>query len=224
MEQVRNFISCAKKLNEQNELLYIKAAFSSQVSYPAIDILSEALPQGVGVTLDHQTECGGFQILTGKMRDIPFTFEIHHEVNPKDPNNNMNFMHEIEFLYAAGRLLLSNTFGPLMWYPKMNTDIAHAVDRKYPPHMLENSGMILGNMGCDTFKDILEQLWPVSVSKDIELMKAVIENMTLMKKVLQKEMVVAKVWNQVTSEIGYAKIVDRTVFDPFPAENLKKIL
>lgn len=224
MEQVKNFITCAKELNEKNELLYIKAAFSSQVFYPAIDILLDALPAGVGLTMENQVECGGFKILTGKMKGIPFTFEIHHEVNPKDPNNNMNFMHEIEFLYAAGRLLLSNTFGPLLWYPRMNTDIAHAADRNYPPHMLENSGMCLGSLGCESFKDVLEQLWPTAVGQDVKLMSQTVENRGFMGRNLQKELAVAKVWNQITSEIGYAHIVDRTVFAPVSAEILKELI
>lgn len=224
MEQVRNFITCAKKLNEKNELLYVKAAFSSQVSYPAIDILLDALPFGVGLDMEHQVECGGFKMLMGKIKGVPFIFEIHHEINPKDPNNNMNFMHEIEFLYAAGRLLLSNTFGPLLWYPKMNTDIAHAIDRNYPPHMMENSGMCLGDFGCKNFKNILERLWPTAVGQDIKLMEQAVENRGAAGRNLQREMAVAKVWNRITSEIGYAKIVDRTVFSPFPAEILKEVI
>ncbi|MBQ7433958.1 MAG: Gfo/Idh/MocA family oxidoreductase [Lachnospiraceae bacterium] len=224
MEQVKNFILCARELNEKNELLYMRAAFSSQVSYPAMDILLEALPAGVGLTLENQMECGGFQILTGKMKGVPFTFEIHHEVNPKDPNNNMNFMHEIEFLYAAGRLLLSNTFGPLLWYPKMNTDIPHAIDRNYPPYMLENSGICLGSMGCERFQDVLETIWPIAVGQDVKLMEQTVENRVVMGKSLQKEMAVAKLWNQITSEIGYAQIVDRTVFAPLPVDILKGVM
>lgn len=224
MEQVKNFIACAKELNEKNDLLYMKAAFSSQVSYPAMDILLDALPAGVGLTMENKMECGGFKILTGKMKGVPFTFEIHHEVNPKDPNNNMNFMHEIEFLYAAGRLLLSNTFGPLLWYPKMNTDIAHAIDRNYPPHMLENSGICLGSFGCESFKDVLEQLWPVAVGQDVKLMEQTVESRAAMGRALQKEMAVAKAWNEITAEIGYAQIVDRTAFAPLPAAVLKEVI
>ena len=224
MEQVKNFITCAKELNEKNELLYMKAAFSSQVSYPAIDILLDALPVGVGLTIENQIDCDGFKILTGKMKSIPFTFEIHHEVNPKDPNNNMNFMHEIEFLYAAGRLMLSNTFGPLLWYPKMNTDIGHAIDRSYPPHMLENSGALLGSFGGETFKDVLEQLWPNAVGQDVKLMEQLLKSKGAMRRGLQKEMAVAKLWNEITAEIGYARIVDRTIFDPLPVNILKELI
>lgn len=224
MEQVKNFIACAKELNEKNELLFIKAAFSSQVSYPAMDILIEALPAGLGLTMENQVECGGFKILTGKIKGLPFVFEIHHEINPKDPNNNMNVMHEMEFLYGAGRLLLSNTFGPLFWYPKMNTEIDHAVDRNYPSYMLENSGMRLGRFGCESFKDVLEQLWPAAVGQDINSMEQTVGRKGTMVKALQKEMAVAKLWNQITSEIGYAQIVDRTLFAPLPAKILREVI
>lgn len=222
MEQVKNFIACAKELNEKSELLYLRAAFSSQVSYPAMDILLEALPAGVGVALENQVACGGFKILTGKMKGVPFTFEIHHEVNPGDPNNNMNFMHEIEFVYAAGRLLLANTFGPLLWYPKMNTEIAHAIDRNYPPHMLEHSGYCLGSFGCESFREVLEQLWTAAVGQDISLMERAVESRKTMGRHLQKEMAAAKLWNQITAETGYAQIVDRTVFAPLPVSVLKE--
>lgn len=224
MQQVKNFVECARKLNKENELLYIKAAFSSQVSYPAMDILLDALPAGVGINIEAKVDCGGFKILTGKLKGIPFTFEIHHEVNPKDPNNNMNFMHEIEFLYAGGRLLLSNTFGPLLWYPKMNTEIDYVIDRDYPEHMLENSGICLGEFGAESFKEVLEDIWPRAVGMDIELMEEMLERKSTLGRRMQKEMAVARAWNSITSQIGYAQIVDRTVFKPLPAKTLQELL
>ncbi len=222
-KHVHEFIKCTKKLNDVNELLYIKAAFSSQMSYSAMEIMLNALPAGVGLELQETMDCGGFKILNGTLRGVPFTFEIHHEINPKDPNNNMNFMHEIEFVYAAGRLMLSNTFGPLLWFPKMNTQLSYAIDRNYPEHMLEDSGIVIGSYG-DAFNDILDDIWPEAVLKDMEIMANTLQNRGAFGKNLQKEITVAKLWNEITSAIGYARIVDRTVYEPFKATELEKLI
>lgn len=222
--QVNDFMSCARKLNEENQLLYIKAVFSSQVSYPAVDILLNTLPSGSGFNVSGHISNGGFQILTGDIKNIPFTFEIHHEVNPSDPNNNMNFMHEIEFVYAGGRLLLANTFGPLLWFPKMNTDISYAVKRNYPPHMYEKSCTLLGSGEYETFQEMLDINWRKAVGKDISVMCGTLGNNSEMGKLLRRELSASKIWNQMTSEIGYADIAERTVFEPFPTEKLEKIV
>lgn len=224
LRHVNDFTACAKELNEKNQLLYIKAAFSSQVSYPAADILLESLPSGSGFNVKDHISSGGFQVLTGDIKGIPFTFEIHHEVNPADPNNNMDFMHEIEFVYAGGRLLLANTFGPLLWFPKMNTDISYAVNRDYPEHMYENSCMRLDSGEYETFQEMLDVNWRNAVGRDIALMCRTLGNNSEMGKLLRRELAAAKMWNQMTSEIGYANIAERTVFEPFPSAELKKIV
>lgn len=48
---------------------------------------------------------GKFQLLCGRLGDIPICMQINNEVVPDDPNNYMHILHRITFSIVADILL-----------------------------------------------------------------------------------------------------------------------
>lgn len=107
LEDVKQFIKCANYLNDNDELLHIDVMFSGQLSYPLIKILQLAMPSIQKWEMEKQEKTDGkFQLLCGRLGDIPICMQINNEVVPDDPNNYMHILHRITFFYSSGHLTL----------------------------------------------------------------------------------------------------------------------
>jgi len=229
LKEVKNFIKCAQKLNEiHGGPLYINASFAPQVSYPAMDILMGALPDIRLWDLPDNVKAGPFRILTGTLNHIPICMEIHNEVYPKDPDNNMHLLHHMELIYESGRLTLQDTFGPLLWNPRLDipTELYNRgkVTGEVPDYMLEPTAELLGGYKNISFKDIISDVWPEAVMQDLLLMKERINNKILFRQKVQKEIICSNQWNEMTKALGYADIMERKMDKVMAGEIIKTAL
>lgn len=109
--EVENFIKCARYLNKKENPLYLRASFSPQVSYPAIDIISRIVPSIHTWKIKSITkELGPFDILMGEIGKTPIFIEYHNQVDPRDPDNYMHLLHSFTLFYSTGKLVLEDTF------------------------------------------------------------------------------------------------------------------
>lgn len=105
--EVKNFIKCARYLNKKENPLYLRASFSPQVSYPAIDIISRIVPSIHTWKIKSITkELGPFDILMGEIGKTPIFIEYHNQVDPRDPDNYMHLLHSFTLFYSTGKLVL----------------------------------------------------------------------------------------------------------------------
>lgn len=97
--EVKNFIKCARYLNKKENPLYLRASFSPQVSYPAIDIISRIVPSIHTWKIKSITkELGPFDILMGEIGKTPIFIEYHNQVDPRDPDNYMHLEQSIKIV------------------------------------------------------------------------------------------------------------------------------
>ncbi len=126
---VRRFISCTQAMMKRQKALFIDAACATQVVYPMMHILLEALPEVRPFTIDTLIKNDGpFQILTGEIGGVPLMMRAHNEVDPKDPDNHLHLLHQLTIGVAGGNLSLTDTHGPVIWRPRM-----HIPDRQDIP-------------------------------------------------------------------------------------------
>ena len=142
---VQRFIKCAKYLNNEDRLLYVDTVFSSQVSYPLIKILQLAMPSIQGWEPQKHVEGGKvFQVMNGRLGGIPICMQMNNEVVPRDANNYMHLLHKITFFYTGGHLTLEDTFGPVIWHPRMfipiQTALAGTLNIRFPDNVYQNTG------------------------------------------------------------------------------------
>ena len=211
MPEIRRMLSVTDYLrNKGVKMEYIRAGSSVQAFYPFVDILNR-LVRGGNVNLEYVSpQRGSFKEAIGDISGIPFSFEFNNDMNPNDPDNHMHILHTFTLYYESGRLELSDTRGPLIWYPRLNMPWSilseGGVPDEYPEHMkerfiglltpennlLEPYSAFAGNIAIDSIgRDLLHMLEMINDNKKF-LINA------------QKEQNSAKLWNDMTTKLGYA--------------------
>ena len=214
LDGVETFIRSAHKLNEIHDRpLYMNLSFAPQVSYPLMDILMNSLPDIRSWEFSGNVKAGPFRGITGTLNKIPVCMEIHNEVFPKDPDNNMHLLHSITYMYESGHLSLQDTFGPAIWNPRLDIPVElynyGDVKSEVPEYMYEKTGHILGGYHSRNFKQIITDIWPEAVKKDLLLVLKGISDKRLLNAKGQKEMICSRQWNEMTKYLGYADIMDK---------------
>ncbi|MCT4585690.1 MAG: Gfo/Idh/MocA family oxidoreductase [Peptostreptococcaceae bacterium] len=230
MMEIKKFIECAKFLNENDKLLYARASFAPQVSYPAMKMLLEAMPSIRNINLENVSKSkeAPFDLFTGYIGDIPTTVEYQNYINPSDPDNHMHLLHSITFVYESGRLVLSDTFGPTIWHPKMHVenslyDRANLKD-KYPKHLKDNTVNFLDLFEEKTYENVITNEWPKAIYKDLMSLVSLIEKKTNYMKLSQKELLCSTNWSNLTKHFGFANLVDKGQVQNIKLEYLKDVL
>ena len=222
--EVKNFIKCARYLNKKENPLYLRASFSPQVSYPAIDIISRIVPSIHTWKIKSITkELGPFDILMGELGQTPIFIEYHNQVDPRDPDNYMHLLHSFTLFYSTGKLVLEDTFGPVLWKPRMHVPkklYTPEEEPEYPPYMLENSIENIGSFRKRSYKDIITGEWPVAISKDLLRLKDMILNEKNGNQSAQQGLLRSQKWAEMTKAFGYAALVNEPEHHYVPFEEL----
>ncbi len=215
---VQRFIACCKALFKEQQPVFIDIATITQVSFPLLHILLETLPTVRPFKIDPKVENeGAFQLLTGTLGKIPFTLRAHHEVNPEDPDNHYHLLHQITIGFPGGSLVLSDTHGPVIWRPRLHvphTGLLANMATEQATHLGVPSSIILGSAVPPKYTDILSKQWVRAVSKDLLLMKDLIEGHERKEKRAQKELLYARQWHELTKALGYPKLNTNGMFKP----------
>lgn len=222
---VRRFAAAARALQQQQEALYLNASFASQVSYPLIHMLQEVLPalRPFKVHASAKTD-GPFRVLTGMWGNVPFMFNVHHEVDPDDPDNHLHLLHRITLGTAGGSLTLTDTHGPVVWQPRLHVPGAGGGLRRLaevcPEHLLERSTETLGPSDCADYRHILTRQWPRAIADDLLLMKERIADRAAA--AAQRELLCAEQWHELTAALGYPALRPGGVHRPLSSRVLKE--
>jgi len=225
LPEVARFIRIATELNKQEKPLYVKAAFSPQVAFPAMDILSHALPSLHSIIFEKTMEkVGPFDIMTGKIGGIPIIIEYNNQVNPDDRDNYSHLFHNFAFVYESGRLILEDTFGPVLWKPRMHAPKElYDPDRQnqLPAYIQENSIEILGHFTPKTFDKILLRDWEKAIAETLlDFKKMFVEKISLAPSA-QQELIYSKRWAELTNAFGFAKIIHPAGHHYIPSQTIQ---
>ena len=205
---VRRFITCAHVMLEQQNALYIDAACATQVSFPMMHILLEALPTIRPWKINNVIKDEGpFQVLTGVLGKIPIILKAHNEVDPKDPDNYLYLLHRLTIGVEGGSLSLADTHGPVVWHPRLhvpdNHNIPGGLSTATPAHLLENSTQILGPAAPIRYKEILMKQWPRAIGGDLSAMREMIQGNARIDTRAQQELLCSRQWQDLTNALGY---------------------
>lgn len=220
---VKCFLAAAKKLNETMAPIYIRASFSTQVSFPAMELLSEATGIREKIKVETlSTNYHPFQILTGKLGSIPMVMEFQNELCPSDPDAFMQLLHEFTLFYPGGRLELTDTMGSVIYRPriyvpkdKYNGDLAGMEQQTEVVLFKKESRALLDEVDIGWTNAIAENL--IHFSKRIEQLKETKKQDNRG----AKEMLWADKWEDMHEIFGFSKLRDSSDYQYFLAEDLK---
>ncbi|BBB92142.1 MAG TPA: bifunctional Gfo/Idh/MocA family oxidoreductase/class I SAM-dependent methyltransferase [Methylomusa anaerophila] len=224
---VRRFIACARVMLEQQAALYIDAACATQVSFPMMHILLEALPAIRPWRISNVIKDEGpFQVLTGTIGRIPITLRAHNEVDPADADNHLHLLHRLTIGVEGGSLSLTDTHGPVIWQPRLHVpvqdDIPGGLSTATPVHLLENSAYILGTAVPISYKEILMEQWPRAIGRDLTAMRGMIQGNAVMDTRAQQELLCSRQWQELTNALGYPVLRTSRGHQPLAVNILKE--
>jgi len=224
---VRRFIACAQVMLEQQNALYIDAACATQVSFPMMHILLEALPTIRPWKISNVIKDEGpFQVLTGVLGKIPITLRAHNEVDPKDPDNHLHLLHSLTIGVEGGSLSLMDTPGPVVWHPRLhiphNRIFFGELSTAVPAHLLENSTQVLGPAAPMSYKEILMKQWPRAIGRDLLAMREMIQGNASGDTRAQQELLCSRHWQDLTNALGYPVLRPNRSHQPLAVDILKE--
>ncbi|MBQ7433954.1 MAG: Gfo/Idh/MocA family oxidoreductase [Lachnospiraceae bacterium] len=221
---VKCFLSAAKKMNETMTPIYIRASFSTQVSFPAMELLSEATGVREKIKVETlSTDNHPFQILAGKLGNIPMVMEFQNELCPSDPDAFMQLLHAFTLFYPSGRLELTDTMGSVVYRPriyvpkdKYNGDLAG---------MEQQTEVVLFKKENRALIDEVEIEWTNAIAENlIHFSKRIEQFQETMKQDHRgaKEMLWADKWEELHEIFGFSRLMDCSDYQHFSVEDLKK--
>ncbi|GAC43841.1 bifunctional Gfo/Idh/MocA family oxidoreductase/class I SAM-dependent methyltransferase [Paenibacillus popilliae] len=226
---VRRFIACANALLGQQQALYIDAACATQVSYPLMHILAEALPSVRPWKINHVIkDAGPFQLASGSIGNIPITLRAHNEVDPDDPDNYLHLLHSLTIGVPSGSLSLIDTHGPVIWRPRLHVpdvqDIPGKLLASAPAHLLEHSAQMLGPTSVDSYRDILLQQWPQAIGRDLLALGDMMQGNAAAAgdTRAQQELLCSRQWQDLTQALGYPVLRSHRGHQPLSVARLQE--
>jgi thiazolinyl imide reductase len=224
---VRRFIACARVMLEQQNALYIDAACATQVSFPMMHILLEALPAIRPWKISNVIKSEGpFQVLTGILGKIPITLRAHNEVDPTDSDNHLHLLHRVTIGVEGGSLSMIDTHGPVVWQPRLHVPDQHnipgGISTATPAHLLENSTQILGPATPISYKEILMEQWPRAIGRDLLAMREMIQGNAVIDTRAQQELLCSRQWQDLTNALGYPVLRSHGSHQPLSVDIFKK--
>lgn len=223
---VKCFLAAAKKINEHMEPIYIRASFSTQVSFPAMELLVEAAGVREKIKVEKiSTDNHPFKILIGKLGNIPMVMEFQNELCPSDPDAFMQLLHEFTLFYPGGRLELSDTMGSVVYRPRI-----YVPKDKYNGNfsgMEQQTEVILFQKESRTLIDEVDMEWTNAIAENLIHFSKRIEQLKEQKRQDNrgaKEILWADKWEELHEIFGFSKLVNYSDFQYFSVEDLKRAL
>lgn len=211
---VRRFLAVGTTLLRGQQPLFIDAMCAVQVTYPLFDILDRLLGGTRPWRLTGSTGVEGprpYRDLAGTIGGVPFTLRIQHQTHPAEPDNHAHLMHRISVGTEGGVLTLTHTHGPLLWSPRLHrpasadngVDLA-ALDE---PALDLPSAMPIGPATAPTHREVLGELWPDAVARELAGVRAAIlgDNDTAVHG--QRHLAIGAVWNKAIELLGRPDII-----------------
>lgn len=223
---VKAFSHRVQLLKRRQAPQFIDAACASQVAFPLVTMLAECLGQTRPWRVDAgAVGHGPFQLLSGELGGIPLTLRIHNEVDPQDPDNHFQLLHQIAIGFPAGRLTLTDTQGPLLWSPRLH--IPQAVKRDFDfsaaeaAHLMESTSTVLDESPNQSWRDTLSQRWPEAIAADLLAFRRDLLTKARVVYNPQSLLTHCQIWQALTQALGYPRLNTGQRFQPLALSALQ---
>ncbi|MEW2547701.1 Gfo/Idh/MocA family oxidoreductase [Streptomyces sp. NPDC047002] len=173
LPEVRRFTEAARVAARRQPVTYVDAACASQVAFPLLHILGDALGTTRPWALDPASHApdAPFAVLTGTIGGVPLTLRVHNEVDPDDPDNHLPLLHRVTLGTAGGSLTLTDPHGPVLWSPRLH--IPASVRNRFDfeadgtAHLGEPATTALGPTLVPELRTLLRDQWPAAIGADL---------------------------------------------------------
>ena len=214
LPNVRCFIESAKAVCSVSKPIYLDIGGASQVTYPLVRILSEALPSMRPFEIKQiSRESHPYDAVSASIGGITTLMQIQNEVAPDDPDNFMHYLHRITLMTEHGRLCLEDTTGGVVWYGQMFVPVhENVILQEYSPEKGQMSSaqcIRLYEVQEQSFLEVFRTQWIPAIAEDIRGMLRMCREGTSaeISSYYTKTVHSAKIWQSLTSELGFPELI-----------------
>lgn len=198
------FIHRAHQLQKTHPAVFIDAACSLQVLYPMLDILGQTVggitPASL-LTTPHD-QGAPMRSLTGTINGIPLALRVQNQLDPDDPDNHMLMFHRVELITDGGRLLLDDTHGRVLWFPRRPIQSLRASAQSTQPDSDAPLHQVLHSSPPLCYETLTQQIWPQGVTKALRQLVQVAPTDRTSTARRQYSLALNRFWQQVGQQIG----------------------
>ncbi|MFJ8313367.1 MULTISPECIES: Gfo/Idh/MocA family oxidoreductase [unclassified Streptomyces] len=209
LPEVRRFAEAARTARARQPVEYVDAACASQVAFPLLHILGEALGglRPWSVRAAQADEDAPFTVLTGTIGGAPLTLRVHNQVDPDDPDNHLHLLHRVTIGTAGGSLTLTDPHGPVLWSPRLHISepVRNRFDFEAPgtEHLAEPGTSLLSPAAPADYRHLLRDQWPAAIGEDLRAARATILGVSGAERPDQYHLTLSRMWQDLTKELGY---------------------
>lgn len=182
VDNIRSFIRAAIALRGSQPLQYVDMTCAVQFKVSAFDILwrilgrirpwhFEALPPdpiAVGVQAP-------WRLVQGVVGNVPITIRLQNQLHATDPDNYSHAMHRITLGTASGSLMLTDTNGPVLWFPRPHIPLSIQQEAEpeacMDPTLDRAACTIVHNSQAD-WRDVIGAQWRDAARSAVSLLRA----------------------------------------------------
>lgn len=231
---VRNFINNANKIVSRQKILYVNIDFATQVSYPLIQILGEVLPslrpwQNIGVI----NTITPFQTLVARIKDVEVTFRAHNEVDKNDGDGDLHLLHQMTIGFPAGRLMLVDTHGPVLWLPKIHFPETNLIPANLGKATGPSEAIMFGSAMFEknavklydhdtVHRDVFTKIWIEAIKEDIKKVLPEIgkNNPDWKRQQFPQKLLYCQQWHELMSGLGYPHVAQESEYQYYASDLL----
>ncbi|MEV5826847.1 Gfo/Idh/MocA family oxidoreductase [Spirillospora sp. NPDC052242] len=221
---VRRFAAAARELLARRPARHLTAHCAIQVAFPLVHILGDALGTLRPWRLTAAPEpAGPSRVLTGHLGETPLTAIVHHEIDPDDPDNHLPLLQQISISTDAGRLCLTDTHGPVTWVPRLHIPdpVKTAFDfDDAASSFLSEPGLVQLAPPPPSYREVLTRWWPEAIGADLLRLRDRIFAGRGGPASEQYHLTLCRLWQEVTTELGYPALRPGQTHRPLPATDL----
>ncbi|MCR5196093.1 MAG: Gfo/Idh/MocA family oxidoreductase [Pseudobutyrivibrio sp.] len=215
LPNIKCFIESAKAICNISKPIYLDIGGASQVTYPLVRILSEALPSMRPFEIKQVgRDSHPFDAVSASIGGVTALMQIQNEVAPDDPDNFMHYLHRITIITEQGRLCLEDTTGGVVWYGKMFVPV-HSTNTTMHDSSSDSTSMSvpqhirLYESKEQSFLEVFKTQWIPAIAEDISQMLRLCKEGTPAEigSYYTKTVHSAKVWQQLTAELGFPELI-----------------
>lgn len=217
---MRQFADAAQRLRRRQAPQFIDAACASQVAFPLVSLLGESLEalRPWRLAAADRPEGAPFQLVQGSAGGVPLTLRVHNDVDPQDPDNHFQLLHQVTIGFPAGRLTLVDTHGPVIWSPRLHVPDGVKRDHDFSgpdaAHLLEETSAIVGEPQCDSWRTTLAECWPEAIAADLLALAQAITGTEASRWNPQALLTRCQLWQALTQALGYPRLTPGLTFQP----------
>jgi thiazolinyl imide reductase len=184
-DNVGRFINAARALRSEQSLLYADITCAVQFKFSAFDIVCrildrlrpwsfESLPQTPGSNGMQSP----WRSIQGVLGGLAVNIRLQNQLHATDPDNYSHAMHRITLGTASGSLVLTDTNGPILWFPRPHIPLsiqqAEEPDECVDP-ALDLAACTIVHAGSGDWRDVIGRQWREAARRAVALVRRRVE-------------------------------------------------